>query len=139
MEFDLRNKQNSNLGNGILLGQVTAMVRENKLSNKEFESLVAKALASVPEEFRDLLENVTVMIEDEPPEDMPDVMGLYEGVPLVERSIDDSLLPDCITLYKGPIERTCSTPAEIETEVRLTILHEVGHFFGLEESQLEQL
>ena len=115
------------------------MVREDKLSHKEFESLVAKALASIPEEFRDLLENVVVMIKDEPPEDMPDVMGLYEGVPLVERSIDDSLLPDCITLYKGPIERTCRTPAEIEAEVRLTVLHEVGHFFGLEESQLEQL
>ena len=115
------------------------MVKEDKLSHKEFENLVAKALAGIPEKFRDFLENVAVMIEDEPPEDMPDVMGLYEGVPLVERSIDDSLLPDCITLYKGPIERTCRTPAEIETEVRLTVLHEVGHFFGLEESQLDQL
>jgi predicted Zn-dependent protease with MMP-like domain len=115
------------------------MVREDKLSNREFKSLVAKALASIPGKFRVLLENVAVMIEDEPPEDMPDVMGLYEGVPLVERSIDDSLPPDCITLYKGPIERTCRTPAEIEAEVRLTILHEVGHYFGLEESQVEQL
>ena len=115
------------------------MVREDKLSHKEFESLVTKALASIPEEFRDFLENVAVMIEDEPPEDMSDVMGLYEGVPLLERSIDDSLLPDCITLYKGPIERACRTPAEIEAEIRLTVLHEVGHFFGLEESQLEQL
>ena len=115
------------------------MVREAKLSYKEFERLIEKALASIPEEFRDLLENVVVMIEDEPPEDMSDVMGLYEGVPLLERSIDDSLLPDCITLYKGPIERTCRTPAEIEAEVRLNVLHEVGHFFGLEESQLERL
>ncbi len=115
------------------------MVREAKLSYKEFESLIEKALASIPEEFRDFLENVVVMIEDEPPEDMSDIMGLYEGIPLLERSIDDSLLPDCITLYKGPIERACRTPAEIEAEVRLTVLHEVGHFFGLEESQLEQL
>ena len=110
------------------------MVRKDKLSHKEFESLVAKALASIPEEFRDFLENVAVMIEDEPPEDIPDVMGLYEGVPLVERSVDDSRLPDCITLYKGPIEHTCRNPAEIVAEVRLTVLHEVGHFFGLEES-----
>ena len=115
------------------------MVREDKLSYKEFESLVAKAMASIPENFHVFLENVAVLIEDEPPEDMPDVMGLYEGIPLVERSIDDSLLPDCITLYRGPIERTCRTPDEIEAEVRLTVLHEVGHFFGLEESQLEQL
>lgn len=115
------------------------MAREGKLSNKGFESLVAKALASIPEEFRNLLKNVAVIIEDEPPEDNPDVMGLYEGVPLVERSIDDPLLPDCITLYRGTIERTCRTPAEIEAEVRLTVLHEVGHFFGLEESTLEHL
>ncbi len=115
------------------------MVREEILSNEEFERLVEKTLTTIPEEFRGFLENVVVMIEDEPPEDMPDIMGLYEGVPLVERSIDDSLLPDCITLYKGPIERTCLTPAEIEAEVRITVLHEIGHFFGLEESQLEQL
>ena len=115
------------------------MARKDKLSYKEFESLLAKALTTIPKGFRDYLENVVVMIEDEPPDDMPDVMGLYEGVPLVGRSIDDSLLPDCITLYKGPIERTCRTPAEIVAEVRLTVLHEVGHFFGLKESQLEQL
>ncbi len=115
------------------------MVREDKLSHKEFESLVAKVMASIPENFRDFLENVAMMIEDEPPEDMPDVMGFYEGVPLVERSMGDTILPDCITLYKGPIERACRTRAEIEAEVRLTILHEVGHLFGLEESQLEQL
>ncbi len=115
------------------------MVREDKLSHKEFEILVTEVMASIPEEFRNLLENVAIMIENEPPEDMSDVMGLYEGVPLVERSIEDSLLPDCITLYKGPIERTCRTSAEIVAEVRLTVLHEVGHFFGLEESQLEQL
>lgn len=115
------------------------MVRVDRLSNRRFESLVAKALASMPQEFRSCLKNVAVLIEDEPPEDTPDLMGVYEGIPLVERSIDDPLLPDCITLYKGPIERTCRTPAEIEAEVRLTVLHEVGHFFGLEESQLEQL
>jgi predicted Zn-dependent protease with MMP-like domain len=109
------------------------------MSDEEFEHLVGKALASIPEEYRAFLENVVVMTEDEPPDDMPDVMGLYEGVPLVERSIDDSLLPDCITLYMGPIKRACGTPAEIEAEVRLTVLHEIGHFFGLEESQLEQL
>ncbi len=106
---------------------------------KNFERLVEKALATIPEEFRAFMENVVVVIEDEPPDDMPDIMGLYEGVPLVERSTGDTLLPDCITLYQGPITRACSTPAEIEAEVRITVLHEIGHFFGLEESQLEQL
>jgi len=115
------------------------MVRKDKLSYKGFERLVGKALATLPEEFQGYLENVVVIIKNEPPDDMPDVMGLYEGVPLVERSIDDTILPDCITLYKGPLERTCRTRAEIENEVRVTVLHEIGHFFGLEEGQLEHL
>ena len=94
---------------------------------------------SLPEEFQGYLENVVVLVEDEPPDDMPDVMGLYEGIPLVERSIDDTMLPDCITLYKGPIERVCSTHAEIRAEIGVTVLHEIGHYFGLDEDQLEHL
>ena len=98
---------------------------------------MAKALASLPEEFQSRLENVVVLVEDEPPKDMPDTLGLYEGVPLTERTLDDTSLPDRITLFKVPIERACRTEDEIEGEVRLTVLHEVGHFFGLEEEQLE--
>ncbi len=113
------------------------MVRNDSLSHQRFECLVEEALATLPEEFQGYLENVVVVIEDEPPDDMPDVTGLYEGVPLVERSLDGTSLPDCITLYKGPIERACRTHAEIEAEVRITVLHEIGHFFGLEEGQLE--
>ena len=115
------------------------MVRKDKLSREGFERLVKRSLIALPEEFQGYLENVAVVIADEPPDDMPEVMGLYEGVPLVERSMDDTILPDCITLYTGPIERACSTPAEMETEVRITVLHEIGHFFGLEEGQLERL
>ena len=112
---------------------------KGELSREGFERLVEKTLATLPDEFQSYLENVAVIIKDEPTYDMPDVMGLYEGVPLVERSINDTTLPDCITLYEGPIKRACRTIADIEEEVRLTILHEIGHFFGLEESQLEQL
>jgi len=115
------------------------MAKKDKLSYHEFCRLVDKALECVPEEFRDFWENVVVMVEDEPPVDMPDVMGLYEGVPLVDRSTDDTILPDCITLYKGPIERASRTPAEVEGEIRDTVLHEIAHFFGLDEGQLEQL
>ena len=96
-----------------------------------------RALATLPEEFRIRLENVAVAIEDEPPANMPDTMGLYEGVPLIEPSLADMTLPDWITLFKGPIERACRTEEELEAEVKLTVLHEVGHFFGLEEAQLE--
>ncbi len=113
------------------------MARTIRLSHRRFERLVAKALSGLPEEFRIRLENVAVLIEDEPPADMPDTLGLYEGVPLTERSLDGITLPDRITLFKKPIERACHTEEEIETEVRLTVLHEVGHFFGLEEAQME--
>ena len=114
------------------------MVGRSSLSRRRFERLVRRALATLPEEFQSRLENVAVVIEDEPPEHMPDTMGLYEGVPLTERSSpEDMILPDRITLFKGPIERACRTQEDIEAEVRLTVLHEVGHFFGLEEAQLE--
>ncbi|MFC1995408.1 metallopeptidase family protein [Chloroflexota bacterium] len=115
------------------------MVRKDKLPHRRFECLVKRALATIPEEFHGFLENVVIEIEDEPPDDIPDTIGLYEGVPLVERSLDGTILPDRITLFKGPIERSCHTNAEIETEVCLTVLHEIGHFFGLEEAQLEQM
>jgi len=69
------------------------------------------------EEFQRYLENVAVVIEDKPPDNMPDIMWLYEGISLVERSIDNTILRDFITLYKGPIERACRTHAEIEAEV----------------------
>jgi predicted Zn-dependent protease with MMP-like domain len=113
------------------------MARTIRLSHRRFERLAAKALSGLPEEFRSRLENVAVLIEDEPPKDMPDTLGLYEGVPLTERSLDGIILPDRIMLFQRPIECACRTEEEIEAEVRLTILHEVGHFFGLDESQME--
>ena len=113
------------------------MARTIRLSNRRFERLVEKALSGLPEEFQSRMENVVVLIEGEPPEDMPDTLGLYEGVPLTERTSDGISFPDRITLFKGPIERACRTEEEIEGEVRLTVLHEVGHFFGLEDEQLE--
>ncbi len=109
----------------------------SSLSRRRFERLVRRALSALPEEFQSRLENVVVAIEDEPPECIPETLGLYEGVPLTERTEEDVLLPDMITLFKGPIERVCRTQEDIEAEVRLTVIHEVGHFFGLEEAQLE--
>ncbi|MFC1964002.1 metallopeptidase family protein [Chloroflexota bacterium] len=121
---------------------VTRMGRPDKargvsLSRHRFVRLVSKVLAMLPEEFQAKLENVAVVIEEEPPEDMPDVMGIYEGISLIDRSSEDIELPDLITIFKGPIERSCHTEQEIESEVRLTVLHEVGHYFGLDEAQLK--
>ena len=113
------------------------MVKRGSLSRQRFECLVKRTLATLPEEFQSKLENVAVVIDDEPPEDMPDTMGIYDGVPLIDCSSDGVTLPDRIMLFRGPIERACHTEEELEDEVRLTVLHEVGHFFGLEEAQLE--
>jgi predicted Zn-dependent protease with MMP-like domain len=110
-----------------------------RLSRSEFEGFVNNALIDLPDEFQTYLDNVVIVIEDEPPKDMTDVMGVYEGVPLTDRSIDDTLLPDTIALYKGPIERVCSTPSDFEKEIRKTVLHEIGHLLGLEEEQLDHL
>ena len=107
------------------------------LSRRRLERLIRRVLIDLPEEFRSRLDNVVVVIEDEPPPDMYDTLGLYEGIPLIDRSSGDMLLPDQITIFKGPIERACRTEKEIEDEVRLTVLHEVGHYFGLDESQLK--
>jgi len=115
------------------------MSKTIRLSRNRFEHLVAKALAGLPEEFLSRLENIVLLIENEPPNDMPGTLGIYEGVPLTERASYDTVLPDRITLFKRPIERICRTEKEIENEVRLTVRHEVGHFFGMEEDQLEQI
>jgi predicted Zn-dependent protease with MMP-like domain len=113
------------------------MAKKGKLSRKKFERLVGRAIATLPEEFRSKLDNVAVLIEEDPPEDMPDTLGLYEGVPLTERSFGDIILPDRITLFKRTIESSCYNEDKIEVEIRLTLLHEIGHHFGLEEEQME--
>lgn len=112
---------------------------------EEFESLVAKALEDLPEEFGELLENVAVVVEEEPdPEDLdalgmePDdeIFGLYQGVPLADRSTYYSALPDRVTIYSGPILRACTTRREVIREVRDTVVHELGHHFGLDEDEM---
>jgi len=119
--------------------KITMTMKKNNLSVRRFEHLVKKALESLPYEFHKYLENVIIVIEEEPPDGEHDLLGLYEGVPLIDRSLDDTNVPDQITLFRGPIVRACNTFDEIEAEVRITVLHEVGHFFGLEEEQLQQL
>ena len=112
---------------------------------EEFEVLVEKALDGLPEEFAELLENVAVMVEEEPdPEDLeamgfePDeeLFGLYQGVPLSERGSFYNALPDRVIIYRGPILRHCHTRREVIREVRDTVVHELGHHFGMEEDDM---
>ena len=117
-----------------------------KLSENEFTELVRQALEHIPPAFGAYLENVCIDVEAMPDaaacvdgeaDDPRDLLGLYIGTPLTERSVDDSLrLPDRIVLYQRNIERECRTKREVVEEIRTTVLHEVGHHFGLDEDDL---
>ncbi|WP_338601535.1 metallopeptidase family protein [Saccharopolyspora sp. SCSIO 74807] len=111
-----------------------------KLSRAEFEELVADALDTIPGELMRLLNNVVVLVEDEPDPSDPDVLGLYEGIALTERdSTYGGVLPDRITIYRGPTLRVCETLDEVVQEVATTVVHEVGHHFGIDDQRLHEL
>jgi predicted Zn-dependent protease with MMP-like domain len=111
-----------------------------------FEDLVADALDSLPEDVARAMQNVEVVVEDEPPPEMikglprgTTLLGLYHGVPLTNRERYDRALPDKISIYKGPIVRLARTPERIKEQVRHTVIHEIAHHFGIEESRLHEL
>lgn len=110
------------------------------LDEREFERLVGRALDSIPERLMALLDNVAIFIEDEG--DEPDLLGLYEGVPLTERGdsyFGTALLPDAITIFRLPILRLCDSPERVIEEVRITVVHEVAHHFGIDDDRLHDL
>jgi predicted Zn-dependent protease with MMP-like domain len=106
----------------------------------EFEEHVRRALDSIPPDLRRAMENVEVVVQDENAED-PDLFGLYLGTPLVERdSAYAGSLPDKIEIYRKPLEEEFGDdPTLLEDEIRITVLHEVGHHFGIDEDRLEEL
>lgn len=120
------------------------------LSRAEFERVVSEALDSLPKRFADLVENVVIAVEDEPSaEDLEalednghdeegetELLGIYRGVALTEREGGDPLLPDEIAIFRGPINRVCRTRAEAVHEVRETVIHELGHYFGLDDDEM---
>ena len=106
---------------------------------RSFEDVVRAALDSLPPELARALENVAVVVEDENPED-PDVFGLYHGIPLPERgSSYAGALPDKISIYRLPLEDEFDDPAELEEEIRITVLHELAHYFGIDEDRIAEL
>ena len=119
------------------------------MKRSEFERLVERALRTLPRRFREKLENVAVVVEDwadeETLEDMgiepPDTLyGLYRGVDLTQRdSYYGNCLPDTITIYQGPIEEDCDTTEDMSGVVRDTVMHELGHYFGLDDEQLHEI
>jgi predicted Zn-dependent protease with MMP-like domain len=116
------------------MGNVLEMTRE------EFEQLVGDALDRIPVELTRLMDNVAVFVEDEPPAEDPELLGLYEGVPLTERGEwYAGALPDRITIFMGPTLRLCETEDDVVEEVATTVVHEVAHHFGIEDARLHEL
>jgi len=125
------------------------------MEREKFVILVEQALEGLPTRFRNRIHNVTVLVENVPPEQVPRrgsrnagtldsnaaenlVLGIFEGVPTTKKSMFDLPAgPDRIVLYQKNIEAVCSSEEEIRTEIRLTVLHELGHYFGMTEAQLE--
>lgn len=113
-----------------------------------FQRLVEQAVASLPPEIVERLDNVDIVVEDEPSKEQleadgdpnGDLFGLYEGTPLTQRGSDYSLaLPDRIVIFRGPLERAFDRPSEIAGQVRITVWHELAHHFGFEEDRIEEL
>ena len=118
------------------------------MTRTQFERLVREALMDIPDEIKVRLENVDVVVEDWPTPDQLAgagidedhyLMGLYEGIPLPDRYNYDMVLPDKITLFQDSIEELCSTEEEIIKEVRMTVVHEVAHHFGIDDDRLHEM
>lgn len=103
-----------------------------------FEEHVARAVEALPGDLRAAIVNVEISVEDEHPDD-PDLFGLYEGVPLPERGDWAGALPDRIRIFRKPLVDSFPDPRELEDEIRITVLHELAHYFGLDEDRLDDL
>lgn len=118
------------------------------MTRKEFRRLVTDVLETMPAEIASRIENVEVVIEDEPSDAQirgagldpreDTLFGLYEGIPLGERGHEYAALPDKISIFYFPIVESCSSTAEIREEIRTTVLHEVAHFFGIDDDDLDE-
>lgn len=112
-----------------------------RISRREFEQLVEQALGELPERFAALLDNVAIVVEEEPSDEDLDVMdedsnellGIYRGVPITERHYDSMRLPDQIAIFRGPILRVARSRGDALHEIRDTVVHELGHYFGLDD------
>jgi predicted Zn-dependent protease with MMP-like domain len=104
-----------------------------------FDEHVEQALASLPADLKAAMSNVEIVVEDENPED-PDLFGLYFGVPLTERHDYVGVLPDKIAIYRSPLEEEFGEePDVLQEEIRITVLHEIAHHFGIDEDRLAEL
>ena len=122
-----------------------------KLTDEQFETAVQDAIDSIPDEFLDELENVAIMLADEPEDEdfdgdglfteEGDLLGLYDGISIAERGDDYGYgdYPDTITIFKGPHERLGLSHVETVEEIRKTVVHEIAHYFGMDEDQVDDM
>jgi predicted Zn-dependent protease with MMP-like domain len=119
------------------------------VDRKEFEQLVAEALASIPRQFRKAMQNIAIVVEDEPSAELladmeiepPDtLLGLYQGTPLTERTSGyGNVLPDRVLIFQGPHERAADDEDDLIVAIGETLIHEIGHYFGLSEEEIEAI
>ncbi len=111
-----------------------------EMTAAEFEAHVAAALDTIPAELATLIDNCVILVEDDPPEDvLPDTLGLYSGTPLTERGQSYTGLPDTVQIFRHPILAICDTEADVVEEVRITVVHEIAHHFGIDDDRLWEL
>ena len=110
------------------------------ISDADFDRAVNDGIDQVPDSFIELLDNVVILVEDDPPDDEPDLLGVYDGVPLTERGDNYGFVaPDRIILYRNPLKEMCDTVDELVDEIAVTVVHEIGHFFGIDDDQLDEM
>ena len=121
------------------------------MTRQSFDAILDRIMADLPAQLQDLIEQIPVIVDDEPPPEVladleidtrrTDLCGLHWGIPLTNRSVEHSgVIPDQIHLYRGPIIRLCDrSTTELEQQIRITLLHEIGHHFGLTEEDLDNL
>ncbi|MCW2812916.1 MAG: metallopeptidase family protein [Nocardioides sp.] len=113
-----------------------------QMERDAFEALVDRALDQIPDALAALVRNVVVLVEDEPPEDEPDdLLGLYDGIALTERNDMEGYFrtPDRIFVFRNPLLDYCDDEAQLEEEVRITVVHEIAHHFGIDDDRLHDL
>jgi|SRR5215216_262418 len=110
-----------------------------QMSAEDFEEHVAEALDQIPAELATLIDNCVILVEDYPPPDMPGTLGLYSGIPLTERGQYYTGLPDRIQIFRYPILAISETAEQLIDEIRITVVHEIAHHFGIDDKRLHEL
>ncbi len=110
------------------------------LDPEHFDAEVGRALDTIPRELADMIENCVVLVEDRPADDNPNLLGLYEGIPLTERDTSYAgALPDRILIFREPLLNHCDSVEQLHRQIHVTVVHEIAHFFGIDDERLDEL